>query len=181
MAPLPPALSIMTDKTRATLIDYLCCHYTSLRRKLTGLLGNSDLANDALQDTWLRLQGRSDKPDNPGAYVIRTAINIAVDIQRRQSKLLSWDEINDLQTFSSPQLDVSTEYEQRHDVAQVIDRLSRLPERQQQIFLLIHWEGLSQKEAANTLGISVRTVAYELKRVHDILHTLLYGQTRSEK
>ena len=63
----------MTDDVRLSLTDYLAKHYANLRRRLTQVLGNSDLASDALQDTWLRLHGKeAESPiQSPAAYVVR--------------------------------------------------------------------------------------------------------------
>ncbi len=168
----------MNERTRGSVLDYLSQHYGALRRKLTGMLGNSDLASDALQDTWLRLHSRGEHADNPQAYLLRTAINIAIDIQRRQSRLLSWDEIQELQNMPCTAPHSDEHYAQRQDTLYILDRLERLPVRQRQIFLLAHWEGLPHKDIASSLGISVRTVAYELKRIHDTLYATLQRQDK---
>lgn len=154
-------------------MEYLHSHYGQLKRKLTGMLGNSDLASDALQDTWLRLHSRNDQADNPQAYLLRTAVNIAIDMQRRQAKLLSWEDVQALQNISCPSPDAEEKLSQRRQIDYILERLERLPARQQQIFLLAHWESMPHKEIANQLGISVRTVAYELKRIQDILQAAL--------
>jgi len=88
----------MSDGTQLFLLNYLGKHYTSIKQRLTRKLGNAEDAGDALHDTWLRLKGsEAHGPiQNPGAYLSRMAINIAVDVQRRHSRLLSGDNIDAL-------------------------------------------------------------------------------------
>jgi RNA polymerase sigma factor (sigma-70 family) len=44
-----------------------------------------------------------------------------------------------------------------------------MPERRRVIVVMVYWEDVPQKEVAKRLGISLRTVEYELKRAHDKL------------
>ncbi|MFS2055264.1 RNA polymerase sigma factor, partial [Variovorax sp. CT11-76] len=108
----------MTEDARPILSDYLSRHYASLKRRVTRLLGNGDLAGDALQDTWLRLQSREEEDaiQSPGSYLVRVAVNIAMDIQRRQSRSLSIDEVQSLMELSDPAPGPARPAEQRAEV-----------------------------------------------------------------
>lgn len=161
----------MTEKTRLTLSEYLSCHYASLKHRLTRVLGNSDLAGDALQDAWIRLQAKDGEElvSSPLGYVLRVAVNIAVDIQRRQSRTLSWDEIEGLQEMADPAPGMAQAAEARSDMRALLAHIDTMPGRRRYIFLQVHWEGKSHKEVAQCLGVSLRTVAYELKKAHDAL------------
>lgn len=159
----------MTDDTQPALSDYLTRHYARLKLRVARLLGSDDLAGDALQDTWLRLQGAQDKTEvrSPMGYLIRVAVNIAVDIQRRQSRYASIDEID---AFVDPAPGPAQTAEARSELKVMLKLLDRMPERRRQIFLLVHLEGLQHRDVAQTLGISMRTVAYELKNAHGTLN-----------
>ncbi len=161
----------MTGDTRPVLSDYLSRHYASLKRRVTRLLGNSDLAGDALQDTWLRLQSQEDEGlvRSPGSYLVRVAVNIAMDIQRRQSRSLPLDEIESLMALSDPAPGPARQAELRSEVAAALRHIERLPERRRTILLLVRWDGLPQKEVAQRLGVTVRVVEHELRRAHDYL------------
>ncbi|KAF1073151.1 RNA polymerase sigma factor [Variovorax sp.] len=165
----------MAQETRPVLTEYLARHYVSLKHRLTRLLGSSDLAGDALQDTWLRLQSRpeEDEVQSPVGYVLRVAVNIAVDIRRRQARTLSWDEVQEVQSLVDPAPGPARTAEARSEMALLLERVGRMPARRQDIFLLVHWEGLSHKEAADRLGVSQRTVAYELKRAHEAVDAVM--------
>ena len=165
----------MSEEVRLLLLDFLSQRYGDLKRRLTRVLGNDDLAGDALQDTWLRLQSREEEDaiQSPGSYLVRVAVNIAVDIRRRQARTLSWDEVQEVQSLVDPAPGPARTAEARSEMALLLERVGRMPARRQDIFLLVHWEGLSHKEAADRLGGSQRTVAYELKRAHEAVDAVM--------
>ncbi|MNL39468.1 RNA polymerase sigma factor [compost metagenome] len=102
------------------------------------------------------------------------AINIAVDVQRRHSRLLSGDDIDELlEELVDPAPDPSQAAEIRSDLDALFGLLDRMPARRRAVALLVHAEGVTQKEAARRLGVSLRTVEYELKRVHERLDAYL--------
>lgn len=166
----------MTDDARPVLMDYLTRHYASLKLRVTRLLGSDDLAGDALQDTWIRVQGKQEADPilNPGSYLVRMAVNIAVDVQRRQSKSLSLDDVNALMELSDPTPGPEHVAEARSEIEVLTELLRRMPARRRDIFVLIHQEELEQKDVARRLGISVRTVAYELRHAHDYLSARMH-------
>ncbi len=161
----------MAEDARPVLADYLTRHYDNLKRRLTRLLGNGDLAGDALQDTWVRLHGKADDGpiQSPAGYLVRMAVNIAVDIQRRQSRLLPYDEISELLEQADPAPGPAHEAEIRSELDAAIKLLDRLPGRRRKILMLVRLEGLQQKEVAKRLGVSLSVVEHELRRAHDFL------------
>ncbi|EON13406.1 RNA polymerase sigma factor [Pandoraea sp. SD6-2] len=162
----------MSDDTPPmVLVDYLTKHYTTLKSRMTRLLGNGDLAGDALQDTWLRVHSREeDEPiHSPAGYLLRMAVNIAVDIQRRQGRALPLDEIAELMDMADPSPGPEQIVEARSRVEALRQFIDAMPKRRRQIVLMVHWDGLEQKEVARRLGVSLRTVESDLKRAHDYL------------
>lgn len=161
----------MTDDARLALTDYLAKHYAHLRRRLTQVLGNSDLAGDALQDTWVRLHGKEDESpiQSPTGYLVRMAVNIAVDIQRRQSRSVSFEEVSALMEQADPAPDPAQAAETRSELDKVVKLMERLPERRRTILMLVRLEHLPRKDIAKRLGISTSVVEHELRRAHDFL------------
>lgn len=51
----------------------------------------------------------------------------------------------------------------------LLERLGRLPQRDQDVFVLVCWEELSYAETAQALGIAVGTVRSRLARVRRAL------------
>src|SRR5262249_22741975 len=81
--------------SHASLLAVLVDRYGDLRRRLTRRLGSADWADDALQDTYLRLNGGETVGEiqNPVAYLFRAAFNTALNLQRTDNRRLSAGEI----------------------------------------------------------------------------------------
>lgn len=161
----------MREQATSSLIDYLTKHYSTLKSRLSRVLGSSDLAGDALQDTWLRLQSKSEEEtiQNPAGYLLRMTVNIAIDTQRRQSRSVSLDEINEVIELADPAPGTEHIVQARSEVDAVMRHIERLPKRQRDVIVMVHWDGMEQKEVARRLGISLRTVESDLKKAHDFL------------
>lgn len=88
----------MSEDVRPILLNFLTQRYGDLKRRLSRRLGSDDLAGDALQDTWLRLQRLEQQGPilDPRSFLLRMAVNIAVDQQRSQSRVLPRGEIDAL-------------------------------------------------------------------------------------
>ncbi|AJE97011.1 RNA polymerase sigma factor [Pandoraea apista] len=162
----------MTENV-GSLPEYLTRHYHNLKRRLTRLLGSSDLAGDALHDAWVKLQaqepGTGESVHSPGSYLVRVAVNIALDAQRKQSRSLSFDEVDALLHLSDTAPGPARVAEDRSELEALMQLMERLPERRRQVLLLVRWEGLPQKAVAERLGVSLRVVENELRRAHDFL------------
>lgn len=163
----------MSEEVRLLLMDYLSRHYGLLKRQLGRMLRNPDLAEDALHDTWLRVheQGQNEQGPirRPGGYLVRMAVNIALDIQRRQSRNLPFDEIEELMELADTAPGPERTAEARSRMDAVFHLLDRMPARRREVVILVHLDGLTQPEVARRLGVSLRTVEYELKHAHDHL------------
>jgi RNA polymerase sigma-70 factor (ECF subfamily) len=160
----------MAEDVRSTLLGHLASRYGDLKRRLTRLLGSDDLAGDALQDTWLRLQRmESDSSPiiNPHAFLLRMAANIAVDQRRSHSRALPAGEIAELLELADHAPGPEQTVEARSEVQALLRLLERMPARRRDILIMVRLEGMQQKEVAARLGISLRTVEHELKRAHD--------------
>lgn len=171
----------MADNVQPALLDHLAKRYTSLKRTLVRLLGSDDLAGDALHDTYLRLHSQEDRGPilSPSAYLLRMAVNVAVDVQRRNGRTLSSDDVEALMALSDPAPGPAQVAEGRSELEALRKIIERLPARRRQILLLVRWEGLPQKEVAERLGVSVRTVENELKRGHDFCARMLNREKNS--
>ena len=88
----------------AVLRDFMLQRYDDLKARLTRRLGCADMASDALQDTWLRLEGKDElgPVDSPGAYLLRMAVNVAVDQQRAENRRLTSSEAEALLALPTP-------------------------------------------------------------------------------
>ncbi|MBN9477605.1 RNA polymerase sigma factor [Pigmentiphaga sp. YJ18] len=173
----------MPDATIPALRSFLVSRYADLKRTLTRRLGCADLAGDALQDTWLKLESRDDAEGvrEPFAYLLRTAVNVAYDRQRNQSRLVSASEIEALLAEQpDPAPEPPDALTARRELDTLMAAIGKLPERRRQILVMVRWEHVPQREVAERLGVSLRTVEQELKKAHDFCAARV-GRTRQEK
>src|SRR3546814_7042155 len=80
--------------SRAALRDVFLAGYENLARRLTFRLGSPELAREALQETFLRLERSAEigSVRNPQAYLLRTAFNIATNHRIAESRRLTVSE-----------------------------------------------------------------------------------------
>lgn len=152
------------------LRHFLVQHYEQLKRSVTRRIGCQDLAGDALQETWLRLQ--RDEAEhvvrNPKAYLTRMAVNISIDALRRQSHVLSMEEIESLMEMAPDSAPGPAEIaDDRSQLLALQDILVNMPKRRREVLILVRWENWSQKDVAQHLGVSLRVVEYELKAAQE--------------
>ena len=129
------------------------------------ITGSAEDAEDALQTLFLRLLRREMLPDikrNPKAYLHRAAINIALDIVKQKSRIVSSGDIEDQLEDRGAQPD------RQHQSLQIQNwlrgALADLSPKAAEIFVLRHVEGYDNSEIAKMLGTSRGTVAVLLFR-----------------
>ena len=151
--------------------------YTYLRR----FLGDPDSAEDAFQGTFLQVHLKGDQFEEgrkfrPWLYAIAT--NQAIDLQRRNKRhrMISldstnrWDGEDDLAALvnlvqsddPSPAAQAESE-EGREWIRQTV---AELPEQYRSAVILVYYQGLKYREAAEALSIPVGTVK---SRLHSAL------------
>lgn len=150
---------------RALLID----RYSDLKSRLARRLGSSDWAEEALQDTYLRLDGARAVGEihNPGAYLLRAAFNTAINQRRAEKRRLSAGDVEDLLHVADDAPDAQRIVEGRSDIARLKAVMAELPPRTRGILLAARLDGLSRQEIADHFGISVSLVEKELKRAQE--------------
>ena len=159
----------MTEDVRPVLLDFLSRRYEDLKRRLTRKLGNDELAGDALHDTWLQLR-RMDDPKseilNPRAFLLRMAVNTAISSLRSQHRAVPQSEIEALLEVADPAPGPEQTTAGRAELHDLMAIIEGMPQRRQDILLLVRVDGMAQKDVAKRLGVSLSTVEQELKRAH---------------
>lgn len=161
---------MMSEPTRALLLRTLLAQYEKLKDRLARRVGSVDLASDALQETWLRLDSRDDLAPvkNPTAYVYRAALNTATNLRKANERRLTPIEIADLLQIpdSAPGPDVIAEL--RAEIRQVEAAIADLTERQRNVFLESYLGDTPHRELAERWGVSLRMIQLDLK--HAVEH-----------
>lgn len=156
----------MNDNNTKALKDLLLADYNDLDRRLARRLGSADLASDVLHETYLRLEGTSEigPVRSPKAYLFRIALNIAYDRRRAESRRLTVDEADALLDIPDDRPDAARVIEDRSEVSLLRRAIAELPERRRRVLVLSRIEGLPNREIAQQLGVTVRTVETDLKQ-----------------
>ncbi len=150
---------------RPTLRLLLTERYNELKLRLTRRLGSTDWAEEALHDTYLRLDGTEalGQIANPAAYLFRAAFNTALNRQRAETRRLSEVDIETLLHIADDTPGAERILEGRSDLTLLKESMAALPRRQRSILLAARLEGLTRQQIALRFGISVSMVEKELK------------------
>lgn len=124
-------------------------------------------AEDLTQEVLLRISERAATidPERPDAYVFQIAANMLSDRARRYKVRTAYQaEVTALRSGWVDELDPDRVAQGRRSLSTVLAALQALPERTRTIFVLFRLEHMKQREIADTLGLSVRTVEQHVQR-----------------
>lgn len=166
-------MSAPADDTPSLLAQAYESFRGPLLRFLQHRLGDRHDAEDAVQESFTRLAaaGRAPSPDKQRPYLFQIAANLLRDRARegrRQGtmKMVSFDDpaidTDNLPSDESACPVTSTEHRERLD--RLAQALRELPERQREAFVLHRFDGMTQDEVAEHMGISRRMVGKHLSR-----------------
>ncbi|MBM7333295.1 MAG: RNA polymerase sigma factor [Alcanivorax sp.] len=156
----------MPDTLQQPLRDLFLERYEEFRQRLRTRLGSHQLAEDALQETWLRLEtlrGSTVVVKHPAAYVFRIALNAAEEQRRKQSRLMTLDDVEDLYAMADELADPAREALGEQEILLFRRALSELPRRRRAIVTAARLEEVPHAEIAARHGVSLRTVEKELR------------------
>ncbi len=146
--------------------EMLLPHEPFLRNWLLSRYSNDTEIDDIVQEAYLRvMQARENcEMQAPKAYLFAIARNLAVNRIRR-SKIIQFDSLTDfdLANVIDDMEPVSESIALNQELEFLNKAIESLPNRCRQIFILRKVYSLPQKEIAKKLGLSVNTVAAQLK------------------
>ncbi|MBN2475327.1 MAG: sigma-70 family RNA polymerase sigma factor [Pirellulales bacterium] len=150
-------------------------------RELYGYLrhymGDAEMAEDVFQQTFLQVHLKCEQFEpgrkvRPWLYTVAT--NQAIDFQRRnrRHRMVSLDRRTAsggadetgalIELLDSPELGPDEEAEAAERQQQVRQAIENLPEQTKQVVILVYFQGLKYREAAEVLSIPVGTVKSRL-------------------
>ncbi|MCK9913004.1 RNA polymerase sigma factor [Microbacteriaceae bacterium K1510] len=159
----------MTETSFAALRRLLLLRYDDLKARLTRRLGSAELAGEALQDTWLRLEDGSGVAAvrHADAYLFQVAVNIARDRRRAEVRRLTTTEVEALLDVADEMPDQTRVAEARSELRALETVMAELPPRQRAILLAARLDELPRRDIAKRFRISVRLVQRELQEAQD--------------
>ena len=127
-------------------------------RRLAYLLtGDTQLAEDIVQDCFVKLAGRLRRVDDPEPYLRRMVVNASHSHHRRLR--VRRERARDEALTLGADTDTSPDgADGRADRDRLREALRALPARQREAVVLRHWLDLSEQQCADELGCSVGTV-----------------------
>ncbi len=135
-------------------------------------------AEDLTQEVLMRVAERGSAIDatRPDAYVFQTAANLLRDRGRRMKVRIAYQQgLGFNEGNRVEELDPDRVLQARQSLASVVNALREMPERTRMIFILFRLENMKQREIADVLGISVRTVEQHVIRASAALRERLGG------
>jgi RNA polymerase sigma-70 factor (ECF subfamily) len=155
---------MMVDKGLTALRQLLVLRYDDLKRRLTRRFGSSDIAVEALHETWIRLEhlGEIAPVRRPESYLYRIATNLAVDRHRANVRWSDQASLEALLRSDDDQLDPERIVLMQSELAAFERVLREVPERRRAIFLAALIDELPYREIASRFGISLRSVEREM-------------------
>jgi RNA polymerase sigma-70 factor, ECF subfamily len=155
----------MSDIARDRLRQTLLGEYGQLRSKLARRLGSTERADDALQDTWVMLQGSSPigEVHRPEPYLFRIAYNIALKRRQAERETVTLDDARAALDLVDDTPSPERVVEDRSEVVALEQVLAELSPRRREILVASRLEEAPLREIATRLGLSQRMIEIELK------------------
>lgn len=150
-------------------------HYEGLVRSLTAVTGDREVADDCVQEAFIRAYPRWRRVrryDNPAAWIRRVAINLSHDAarsdqRRRRREDRAW----------SGCLPKTPEQAESMDTAlDLVELLQQLTRQQRAVAALFYVEDLPVADIAISLGLSPGAVKFHLNRARSSLKILLEAE-----
>ncbi len=146
--------------------------YDVVSGRLFGIIGRilprAELAEDALQETFMRIWQRASSYDetiaSPMAWMATIARNQAIDLKRRSAERLaaSASELDETLADESP--DPESLAGQAGELRRLGDCMQGLPNERQQLVLLAYRQGFTREELAERFKRPVTTIKTLLRR-----------------
>ena len=145
--------------------------YGATRAKLYGvllrILGRPELAEEVMQETYLKVWKMADKFDpalaSPITWMVAMARNRAIDIVRKRGEV-SIEEEPDAQNVAADGPAPLARREMTEELKRLLACLGKLDPEKQRIVLLAYYSGWSREQLAAKLDIPVNTIKTWLRR-----------------
>lgn len=169
-------ITTLNSYDEAKFRDLLDLYFVRLKRFATSFVKDDELAEEVVMDVFLKLWEKRDKLqsiDNLTTYLFVSVRNTCHNFLRQEKKRFTDSLDNaevELARYEATPEDDLISGEMLEKLNEVVDEL---PPKCKMVFKMLREEGLSRKETAKVLGISVNTVdnqiAIAVKRIGEAL------------
>jgi len=145
-----------------------------MRQTAAAILHDEDLANDAVQDTFVRLwriRWRLGLMKDPQGFAMRTLRNLCIDMLRRDKNRKEKLDSIASEMYNQQYVDDSRNDEQSY--RKVEQAIASLPQQQQQIIEMKYVKQMSIHEIAQLTGLSETNISTSLSRAYTTLRNHL--------
>ena len=157
---------------RDAFSELVCRYRVRVINVVYHMCGDANLAEDAAQDAFIRawqhlpdFQPRSSFRN----WMYRIAVNTALDITRRDRPGVDVESLE----LAAPGENLEADLERRERARQIRQSVLGLPQASRAVLILREYEGLSYREIAETLDISIGTVMSRLNYARTHLAKIL--------
>jgi RNA polymerase sigma-70 factor (ECF subfamily) len=151
-------------------------HSTGVLKSAFRIVGNHQCAQDIHQEVFLAIFRRWNKfngQTNWGAYLYRVTVRKAMEFVK-QSRLPE-ERVGSADDWAMTKENPAGLLRSKELQQELIRRLSEMPKRQADVFVLSRIEGLSDKQIAEIINIAPQTVRVHLCRALERLRSELKG------
>lgn len=164
-----PEFSSLTERDYREAFDE---YFEGLRNFLYYKTGDSDMAEDLAQDTFVKLWETRDRIDKKTlkSYLYTIASNTAINQLKRRQLQYKFQKLHvaGVDNQSPEYLAQMKEYE---EILQGV--IAKMPDGSREVFLMNRLEDMKYREIAETLGISVKAVEKRMSKALKIIKELL--------
>ncbi len=150
-------------------------YYHRVRRFIRATVKNESVADDLVQETFIKIQESLDSlrdPEKISSWIFRIAYHLCQDHFRTLKRSSTQEEIHD-GLVSLEETPIQKKLEQGEMSRCVQDKLSLLPGRQRSVIIFADIMDFSHQEIAHILGLTVENVKVRLHRARKRLKAIL--------
>jgi RNA polymerase sigma-70 factor (ECF subfamily) len=151
-------------------------YYESVRKFILAYVKDEWVADDLIQDTFLRVQKNLDSvrdPDKVSSWIFRIAYNLCHDHFRQSKRSSVNNSLLQVEIPTFKEAMVQKKLEQNQMGLCVQDKMDLLPKDYRTVLILSDIMAFSQKEIAEILSISVPNVKVRIHRARKKMRAIL--------
>ncbi len=180
------------EAAKHLLLDHAYARLRKLTARLLGAYPNVrrwEQTDDVLQNASIRLwNSLSDvEPENLRSFFGLAALQIRrelIDLARKNRRLLGPETVYIIADAHSSQAELSDPVDEQITLTEWTDlheKVQLLPPEQLEVFDLVYYHELTQPEAADVLGVSLRTVKRRWREARKNLYDMFHGNPFSSE